>query len=66
MKDFELDMQNAKLNETAYLYSYLINRNGRGHSADPDTEINIIQSAMCNILKGQDTWLAKCSQVASQ
>lgn len=66
MKDLELDKQNAKLNETAYLCSYLINRNGRGHPADLDIEINIIQSSMYNILKGQDTWLAKCSQVASQ
>lgn len=70
MKDLELDMQKAKENETAYLYSYLINLNGEGHPADLDMEINIIQSAMYNILKEQDRtrgwpnaarWLAKNS-----
>lgn len=66
MKDLELDMQKAKLNETAYLYSYLINRNDRGHSADLDIEINKIQSVMYNIVKGQNTWMAKYSQVTSQ
>jgi hypothetical protein len=66
MKDLELDMQYAKENETAYLYSYLTDLNGRGHPVDLDIEINIILSALYNILKEQDTRLAKCSQVASQ
>jgi hypothetical protein len=64
MKDLELDMQYAKENEAAYLYSYLIHPNGRGHPVDLDIEINVILSALFNTLKEQDTWLAKCSQVS--
>jgi hypothetical protein len=66
MKEPELGMQYEKENETAYLWSYLINLKGRGHSVDLDIEINIILSTLYNILKEQDAWLAKCSQVASQ
>ena len=66
MKILELDMQYAKENEIPYLYSYLINLNGRGQPVDLDIEINIILSALCNILKEQVTWLANFSQAASQ
>jgi hypothetical protein len=53
MKDLDLDMQNAKENKTACLYSYLKTLNGRNHPVDLDIDINIILSALYNILKNR-------------
>jgi hypothetical protein len=47
------------------LYTYLKYLNGRGHPLDLEVHINMSVSALYNILKKQDMWLAKGSQVAS-